>query len=213
MLQNTACRFFRSGPPANLRPKMKTLRILIADSNSSLRGSLHAFLDSHVGWKVCGEAVDGWDAIEKVATLKPDVILLDTAMPNLNGIEAARIIHKNFPASEILMVSEHEFLGPAKAALDAGACAYITRLQMAQYLMPAIEAVSKHMHVHGAEKSARRPRTWVVMSRKFRLALVRVDASEQLAAIASQCHAGMEKSSSRRSLCQARGGKPVRGLK
>jgi DNA-binding NarL/FixJ family response regulator len=71
---------------------MKPLRILVADDHEIVRRGLVSLLKSHAGWEVCGEAQDGRQAVDKTKGLRPDVVILDTGMPNLNGLEAARQI-------------------------------------------------------------------------------------------------------------------------
>ena len=73
------------------------LRILIADDHEVARKGIRALLESHVGWEVCGEARDGREAVECAIRLKPDVLLLDIGMPNLNGLDAARQILATMP--------------------------------------------------------------------------------------------------------------------
>jgi len=73
---------------------MSALRILVADDHEVVRRGLCALLKSHAGWEVCAEAVDGREAVHKVNQLKPDIVILDIGMPNLNGLTAARqILH------------------------------------------------------------------------------------------------------------------------
>jgi DNA-binding NarL/FixJ family response regulator len=71
--------------------------ILIVDESDSVRGSIRAVLESQTGWQVCGEATDGVDAIEKARKLKPDLIILDVAMPRMNRLEAASILRRTTP--------------------------------------------------------------------------------------------------------------------
>ena len=71
-------------------------RILLADDSPLMRKELRRLLEQNPGWKICGEAVDGRDAIDKVEELDPDLIVLDLAMPRLNGLEAAREIARHF---------------------------------------------------------------------------------------------------------------------
>ena len=80
-------------------------RILIADDNSPVRSGLRHLLENHPDWEVCGEAVDGADAVEKSRKLKPDVIVIDFLMPRANGLEAASEITKSLPEVPILLCS------------------------------------------------------------------------------------------------------------
>lgn len=79
------------------------LRILIADDNEAIRNGLRSVLESRSGWVVCGQAVDGRDAVEKAFELEPDMILVDVSMPHLNGFEVARCIHERLPDCGILV--------------------------------------------------------------------------------------------------------------
>ena len=85
-----------------------SLRILVADDNEMIRNGLCAVLETRSGWIVCGCAVDGTDAVQKAAKLKPDVILVDVSMPGLNGFEAAECIHEQVPDAEILIVTQQD---------------------------------------------------------------------------------------------------------
>lgn len=69
---------------------MNPLRILVADDHEIVRRGLVSLLKSHAGWDVCGEAHDGREAVDKAKALRPDIIILDIGMPNLNGLEATR---------------------------------------------------------------------------------------------------------------------------
>jgi DNA-binding NarL/FixJ family response regulator len=71
---------------------MLNFRILIADNHEIVRRGVRSLLESHPGWDVCDEAVDGWETVRKVKQLKPDLVTLDIGMPNLNGLDAARQI-------------------------------------------------------------------------------------------------------------------------
>lgn len=84
-----------------------TFRILIADDHEAVRRGLRSAL-SGAGWRICGEAVDGRDAIQKTMELKPDLLILDVSMPNLGGLEAAREILKSSKQTKILIFTMHE---------------------------------------------------------------------------------------------------------
>src|ERR1700680_1693772 len=91
--------------------------ILIVDDNDVTRKITRLFLEIQVGFEVCGEAVDGVDAIEKAKELKPDLILLDLAMPRMNGIEAASVIKGMMPQVSIVLFTMYkETVGNALAS-------------------------------------------------------------------------------------------------
>lgn len=78
-------------------------RILIVDDSAVLRKTLRQTLERHDGWEVCGEAANGREGVEKAQRLKPDLILLDSSMPALNGLEAARQLKRLLPSVPLLM--------------------------------------------------------------------------------------------------------------
>src|SRR5208283_1531278 len=84
------------------------LRILIADDHEVARHGIRALLESHPGWEVCGEAKDGRETVELAERLRPDLILLDIGMPNLNGLEATRQILATSPEAVVLILTMHD---------------------------------------------------------------------------------------------------------
>ena len=90
------------------------MRILVADDHEGLRTSLKAWLEAHAGWQVCGEATDGLEAVQKAAELKPDVIILDLAMPKMDGFQAAGQISSASPHVPILVYTNHSVSPEAK---------------------------------------------------------------------------------------------------
>src|ERR1700739_3474921 len=116
------------------------LRILIADDVPMVRAGLKMLLEMHKGWSVCGQAEDGQDAVQKALALNPDVVLLDVAMPNLNGFEAAESIKKYLPSATIFFVTQYDSLEMARAPAEAGACGYIAKVYIPTDLVAAIEA-------------------------------------------------------------------------
>ena len=120
------------------------VRILIADDHETVRCGLRSLLESRKGWKICGEAVDGHDAIVQAKKLKPDVIVMDITMPNLNGLDATRQIRQQVPESEILIVSQHDPLQMLPVALEAGALGYVCKSEAARALLQAVETVGEH---------------------------------------------------------------------
>jgi DNA-binding NarL/FixJ family response regulator len=81
--------------------------ILIADDNAGVRTLIRTYLEMQTEFEICGEATDGVDAIEKIKELKPDLILLDLAMPKMNGAEVASIIKRTMPTVPIILFSVH----------------------------------------------------------------------------------------------------------
>src|SRR5437763_7229970 len=84
---------------------LMAVRILIADDDASIRRLLRRLIENHNDWSVCGDAHDGQDAVGKAAELKPDVVVLDLAMPQMNGFEAARAISRKSPELPILLLT------------------------------------------------------------------------------------------------------------
>jgi DNA-binding NarL/FixJ family response regulator len=121
--------------------RMAPVRILIADDHEIFRRGLRSLLESHPEWEVCGEAVDGQEAVDRFKELQPDVIVLDIGMPRLNGLEAAELIRKQVPDSRIVILSQHEPQVIKQAALGAGARAYVTKSEVSQELVMAIERI------------------------------------------------------------------------
>ena len=123
---------------------MKELRILIADDHDLMRRGLKSVVESHPGWVVVDEAHTGREAITKAEKIKPDIVILDISMPELNGIEAARGIRKASPNSEILILSLHYSDQLIREILDAGVRGYIMKSDPDQDLINAIEKLSNH---------------------------------------------------------------------
>src|SRR5579864_3948868 len=116
-------------------------RILIADDHDVARGGIRALLENHPGWEVCGEAKDGRETVELVAKTKPDLILLDIGMPNLNGLEATRQILATAPDALILILTMHDTDQLVREVLRAGARGFLFKSDAGRDLVTAVEAL------------------------------------------------------------------------
>jgi DNA-binding NarL/FixJ family response regulator len=115
-------------------------RILIADDNPYVRRALRSLLERHEDWQVCGEAIDGRDAIQKAQQLSPDLVVLDFLMPGLNGLEAAREINESVPGARVLMCSMYVSPQLTDAARKSGIRGAVSKTGISQ-LTKGVEAV------------------------------------------------------------------------
>jgi len=121
---------------------MNTIRILLADDHTVVRKGLRLLLESHPGFKVIAEASDGREAVAMAESHTPDVVVLDVAMPMLNGIEAARQISAKLPQTAIVFLSMHSDEGYVLKALKSGAKAYLLKNSAEDDLINAIKAAT-----------------------------------------------------------------------
>jgi DNA-binding NarL/FixJ family response regulator len=127
-----------------------SIRILIADDHAVVREGLRMILEAMADMTVVGEALDGRDAIEKAETLKPDVIIMDISMPEMNGIEATRIICERLPMVKIIILSMHHTNEHIFRAVQAGARAYLLKESAGASVATAIHTVMKDQYYFGA---------------------------------------------------------------
>src|SRR5690349_15236817 len=120
---------------------MNSVRILLADDHTVMRRGLRVLLENHPGFKVISEAGDGREAVQRAEQEPPDVAVIDIAMPNLNGIEAARQISAKLPGVAIIILSMHSDESYVLRALKAGARGYLLKDAPEADLLRAIEAV------------------------------------------------------------------------
>jgi two-component system, NarL family, response regulator NreC len=122
---------------------MKTIRILLADDHTVVRKGLRMLLESQPGFSVVADAADGREAIALAEKHQPQVVVMDVAMPILNGIEAARQISAKLPQAAIVFLSMHADEGYVLKALKAGARAYLLKDSAEFDLINAIKAVDE----------------------------------------------------------------------
>jgi DNA-binding NarL/FixJ family response regulator len=124
-------------------PSARPARVLIADDHDVVRRGLRALVEA-AGHQVCGEAATGREAVEIVARTSPHVAVLDVSMPDLNGLEAARRIAQEHPATEVLVLTAHDSEETVREALAAGARGYMLKSDAAGDLVAAIEDLLRH---------------------------------------------------------------------
>lgn len=121
-----------------------TLRILIADDHDVMREGTRAVIERQPGWEVCGIATTGREAVDQALALKPDVVVMDMSMPQLNGLDAAVQIKRRLPRTEILIFTAHETDELIREVFDSGAKGFIFKSDAHQLLVKAIQSLSEH---------------------------------------------------------------------
>ncbi len=117
------------------------VEILIADDHELFRQTLRGFIENHPHWHVCGEASDGVEALEKAKLLRPDVVLMDINMPRMDGLEATRILRRDFPACRVVIVTQNHASIARQQAASVDACASVTKSDLTRDLRTTVESV------------------------------------------------------------------------
>jgi DNA-binding NarL/FixJ family response regulator len=120
------------------------LRIVVVDDHAVVRRGVRALLETQPGWEVVGEAATGRDAVEFAKRLQPDIVVMDLSLPELNGLEATRLILKESPRTEVLVLTMHHSEELARTVLQAGARAYVLKSDADHSLVAAVESLSQH---------------------------------------------------------------------
>lgn len=123
---------------------MPAPRILIADDHELVRKGLKLVLESRPGWTVCGEARHGREAVEKARECRPDIVIMDLTMPELNGLEATRQIRASLPETEVLILTMHHSEHLVREVLSAGARGYLLKSDAGEAVFDAVEALVRH---------------------------------------------------------------------
>lgn len=122
---------------------MKKIRVLLADDHTILRDGIRALLEDQADMEVIGEAEDGQSTVKMAAQLLPDVVVMDIAMPLLNGLEATHQIQRDTPQVKVLILTMHENEEYIRQVLAAGALGYVLKDAAARDLLGAIRAVNR----------------------------------------------------------------------
>jgi len=122
---------------------MKKIRVLLVDDHAIVREGLRALLETAEDIEIVGEAENGEQAVEAAKTLCPEVVLLDLAMPQLNGVEAARRIASKAPTAKVLILSSYSDAQHVQQAVEAGVAGYLMKESAANDLLAAVRETSK----------------------------------------------------------------------
>jgi DNA-binding NarL/FixJ family response regulator len=117
------------------------VRILIVDDHDIVRSGVRSILRARAGWEVCGEAENGIEALEKIAKMKPDVVVLDISMPGKDGLAVATELARSKALCKTLILTMHNSTGVAAAIQRTGAHGYVVKSHAAQHLVGAIETI------------------------------------------------------------------------
>src|SRR5262245_21988038 len=120
------------------------MKILLADEQVILRKGMRAVLEAHSDWFVCSETNNGRDAVKLALELKPDIVILDVEIPELDGVEATRQIRRALPDTEVLIFTLQDAEWLIADVLRAGARGYLRKTESEQKLIDAVEALAGH---------------------------------------------------------------------
>jgi DNA-binding NarL/FixJ family response regulator len=119
-------------------------RILIADDHDVVRSGVRSILEAQEGWEVVGEAETGKEAVDKALATRPHVVVLDYALPVMNGIDATRQIRARVPGAEVLIFTMHDTDALVREVLEAGARGFLLKSDARKFLLAAVESLVAH---------------------------------------------------------------------
>lgn len=120
------------------------LKLMLVDDHEVVRRGVAALLESHPGWMIVAQAADGRSAVQLAAEHRPNVVVMDIGMPELNGFEATRQLRNALPETEVLILTMHESEHLVREVIDAGARGYVLKSDAGLDLVAAVESLSRH---------------------------------------------------------------------
>jgi DNA-binding NarL/FixJ family response regulator len=120
---------------------MAKARVLIADDHEVVRQGILSLVKSLPQFEMCGEATDGREAVQKAKELRPDIVIIDIGMPQLNGLDATRQIMRDRPNTKVLVLTMHDSEQVVREVLEAGARGYLLKSDAGRDLVSALEAL------------------------------------------------------------------------
>lgn len=120
---------------------MQKIRVLVVDDHTIVRDGIYSLLSLTPDIEVIGEAINGREALEMARKLSPDVVLMDIAMPLMDGIEATRRIRKDLPEVKVLILTQYEDSEHVFPIIEAGACGFISKIAASSELTSGIRSV------------------------------------------------------------------------
>jgi DNA-binding NarL/FixJ family response regulator len=142
--QGGADRPLRPGPSEHSIMAVNSYRVVVADDHAVVRHGLRALLESQPGVEVCGEARTGVEAMDGVRREKPDLLVLDLTMPDMNGLEVMRAVRKESPSTDVLVLTMHFSEELAREVLRCGALGYVLKSDADTQLLAALDDVRHH---------------------------------------------------------------------
>ena len=122
---------------------MDKIKVLLVDDHAIMRDGIRALLSLHDDIEIVGEASEGQEAIEKTQDLSPDVVVMDVAMPDMDGLEATRRIKKQSPKVKVIILTQYDNKEYILSAIKAGAAGYVPKRALGSELVSAIRAVNR----------------------------------------------------------------------
>ena len=139
----------------------EVVEILIADDHELFRRTLRGFIEAQSGWHVCGEAGDGLEALDKAKVLRPDVVLMDINMPRMDGLEATRLIRREFPECKVVIVTQNHASIARQQGASVDASAAVTKADLTRDLRATVESVLGSPSPAASETRAAVADSWV----------------------------------------------------